>query len=139
MQFVASLVPSLFKPADTLPQWTAWLVVGFTVWFFHFVCTRKPDAIRQEEARRRKNILDMMQAVVAYVDAEDAKPEDTRKLPELCRVRDLLWDKTHDCRTTVWGIEPESELHRRCEALYKRVALHEITRATELTRRARMG
>ena len=86
MQFVASLVPSLFKPADTLPQWTAWLVVGFTVWFFHFVCTRKPDAIRQEEARRRKNILDMKQAVVAYVDAEDAKPEDTRKLPELCRV-----------------------------------------------------
>jgi len=35
MDQLFSLVPSLTDPIDTLPQWTAWLVVCFTVWSVH--------------------------------------------------------------------------------------------------------
>ena len=55
----ASIVPSPWHPADTLPQWIAWMLVILCIWFNAFVINRKPDAIRQEEERKRKHILAM--------------------------------------------------------------------------------
>ena len=80
------LLPSVFDPASTLPQWTAFTIIGFSIWSYHFIMTSKPDAIRKEEERRRDAVLEMAKAVLAYVDAEDAKPEDERTLPESKRV-----------------------------------------------------
>ena len=136
---------------------------------------------QKRRSRRGDAVLEMAKAVLAYVDAEDAKPEDERTLPESKRVvraaalsplsflfnrrkrrtlsfystavnaaharsdlaslppqRDLIWDKTYGCRTLKWGIAPTNELNLRCEALYKRVSLHEFKQAIDYTKRARI-
>ena len=67
LPMVLMLVPSLARPADTLAQWIALLIVCATSWFMHFARTRKPDAILHEEDRRKKNVVEMMKAVVACV------------------------------------------------------------------------
>lgn len=97
----------------------------------------KPDAIQKEEERRRDAVLKMMKAVLVYTDQEDRKPVEKRKLPESKRILDLLFDKTHGCRTTKWGIAPKSEMHVRCEALYLRVVHEDFRKTIDKTRHAR--
>merc|ERR1719181_1867447 len=92
MQDVASkrFMPSPWEPAETLSQWTAVLTVIATVWCFHFIRRRKPDAIVREEERKRDMLLSQMEAILEYNEGEQAKAADKQKAPEASRLRDLL-------------------------------------------------
>lgn len=122
---VAKLLPHLWDPAASLPQWTALLCIVFTTWVAHFIGRQKPNALKQEDSEKKKHTLDMMEATIAYADADQAKPVPDRKPPEASRVLNLLWDDTHEERTTRWGIPRDHPLNARTETLY----LEQIGRA----------
>ena len=139
MQHVAinRFLPSLWEPADTPSQWMAVLIVVATVWCTHFIQRRKPNAIVQEEERKRDMVLSQMEVLLEYTEAEEAKTIDRQKPPEASRVRDLLWDKVHACRTTAFGIAADNALNIRAERLYRKLHEKEFRKACEYTRRAR--
>ena len=98
--FLLAALPSPWEPDRTLCQWTAVLVVAATVFAFQFIRRGQPDAIKKERERRRDLLKRRMCALHEYVKAEEAKPEGKRKAPEASRVKELLWDHVHTCRTT---------------------------------------
>jgi ABC-type multidrug transport system fused ATPase/permease subunit len=120
--------------ATSAPQWMAVLLVMFTAWAVDFLRPTKPASIQREELKKSKTIDKMMTAVISYCREDSQKATDEQKPPEANRLYQLLWDDTHECRTSAFG---PLKNNSRMEELFKQVHFDELTKVMERTRRAR--
>jgi len=123
--------------ADTAPTWIACMVVTGTIWWNSFYNQPPLEAMKRQNETKKKEIQDTMAALLHYTAAEMLKKETDRQLPEASRVLDLLWDDTHEVRTTTFGIPATHELNVKTEALFRRVHEKELKEAIRKTSAAR--
>ena len=95
--------------------WVTFLLLIFTTWASYFVSRKTPDAIFRDEQARKDAVLALMASILAYSEEQLNKPCATRALPEASRVFALLWDDTHQRRTTELGFPASLPINRRVE------------------------
>ena len=131
-------IASLLWPLSerSMPVWAGVCVVLFTVWAGNFLLAAQGKAmLRKEKEKKRAHIERMIGAVLAYVQAEEKKSNaKERKMPESERLYHLLWDETHERRTSELGSLAQ---HAELEALLRHVLADELRAVLMKTKRAR--
>eukprot|EP00588_Corethron_pennatum_P035179 CAMPEP_0194341186 /NCGR_PEP_ID=MMETSP0171-20130528/88870_1 /TAXON_ID=218684 /ORGANISM="Corethron pennatum, Strain L29A3" /LENGTH=1046 /DNA_ID=CAMNT_0039106431 /DNA_START=89 /DNA_END=3229 /DNA_ORIENTATION=- len=123
--------------ADSAPTWIACMVVTGTIWWNSFYNQPPLESMKRQNETKKKEIQDMMRAVLHYTEAEMLKKETDRQLPEASRVLELLWDDTRELRTTAFGIPATHDLNVKTEALFRRVHDKELKETIRKTSGAR--
>jgi len=113
------------------------MIVTGTIWWNSFYNKPPLESMKRQNETKKKEIQDMMTAVLHYTEAEMLKKETDRQLPEASRVLELLWDDTREIRTTAFGIPATHDSNVKTEALFRHVHDKELKETIRKTSAAR--